>query len=145
MLKREIKYTDFNDDPQTDVFYFNLSKPEIVKFLAQFPDGLEKYIQKVVANNDTATMIAFLDDFITRSYGIKSDDGKQFIKDPEYTRQFMQTNAYSELYIDLMGDADKFLAFIMGIVPKDLSDAFTAEELKKKTAEAIGATENKED
>lgn len=137
MLKRDITYTDFNDEEVTETFYFNMSKPEIVKFLAQFPNGLEKAIEKIVADNDTASMVAFLDEFIYGSFGVKSADGKRFIKTPQQAEEFMQTNAYSELYIELMGDADKFLAFIMGIVPKDLSENFTKEQIKEQAQKAL--------
>ena len=66
---------------------------------------------------------------ILKSYGEVSEDGESFIKDPELTRKFEKTEAYSELFMSLVTDTDKAVAFIEGIMPNinDIKDKVNAE------------------
>ena len=55
-----------------------------------------------------------------KAYGEKSLDGKRFVKSKELTEAFMQTEAFSELFMALATNAEEASAFINGIVPKNL-------------------------
>ena len=57
-------------------------------------------------------------DIVLRSYGQKSPDGKRFIKSVELTESFSQTEAYSNLFMELATDADAAAAFVNGIIPQ---------------------------
>ena len=57
-------------------------------------------------------------DLVLKSYGEKSADGKRFIKTPEISEAFSQTEAYSVLFMELATDADAAAAFVNGIIPK---------------------------
>jgi 5'-deoxynucleotidase YfbR-like HD superfamily hydrolase len=61
-------------------------------------------------------------DLIYMSYGRKSLDGRRFEKSEEIKRDFMETEAYSVLFTELVTDAKKAADFINAIVPKELSD-----------------------
>lgn len=50
-------------------------------------------------------------------YGEKSPDGKRFVKSEELSTAFSQTEAYSQLYMELATDADKAAEFINGVIP----------------------------
>jgi hypothetical protein len=91
--------------------------------------GLEKKIEKISQEQDVAKIIELMKDIIKRSYGIKSDDGKRFIKNDDILADFMQSEAYSELFMELATDANAASEFINGILPKGL-----VEEAKKLEA-----------
>ena len=74
-------------------------------------------IRRVVAAQDMPTIIKVFKDFIFKAYGEKSPDGKRFVKSEELSAAFSQTEAYSQLYMELATDADKAAEFINGVIP----------------------------
>ena len=131
MLKKEINYTDYNGVERTEAHYFNLSKAEIMEMELSTVGGFAEMIEKIVAAQDTPSLIKLFKDIILKSYGEKSPDGKRFIKSNELATAFSQTEAYSTLYMELVTDADAAAAFINGIVPADV--AKEAEKRQMKT------------
>ena len=118
MLKKNIKYTDYNGVERNEDFYFNLSKAEITEMELSTTGGLAEMINKVVAAQDVPSIIKIFKELILKAYGEKSPDGKRFIKSEELSREFSQTEAYSNLFMELATDAEKAAEFVNGIVPK---------------------------
>ena len=127
MLKKEITYVDYNDTTRTEAFYFNLSKAELAEMQLSANGGLETYIKNIVEAKDGASMVQIFKDLILKSYGEKSPDGKRFVKSKEISDGFAQTEAYSQLFMELITDDTSAADFINGIMPKDIQ-----EELKKE-------------
>lgn len=123
MLKKTISYTDYDGNERTEDFYFNLTKAELLEMALSTAGGLDKYIQKIAQTQDTVKLIELFKDIIIRSYGVKSDDGKRFIKNKEVTEEFIQTEAYSDLFMSLATDDNAAADFINGIIPKELLEA----------------------
>lgn len=123
MLKKTMTYTDYSGNERTEDFYFNLSKAELLEMELSEAGGFEEMIRRIVASQDTAKITSVFKELILKSVGIKSPDGKRFMKSPEIREEFMQTEAYSDLFVELIGDADKAAAFVNGVVPADLSQA----------------------
>lgn len=117
MLKKTIKYTDYNGVERSEDFFFNLTKAEIMEMELGTTGGLAEKIQRIVDAQDAPAIIEVFKDVILKSYGEKSPDGKRFIKSKEIADAFVQTEAYSELFMELATDADAAAAFINGIVP----------------------------
>lgn len=118
MLKKTIKYIDFNGNERTEDFYFNLSKAEVMEMEMRVSGGMTQLINKIVAEVDNTKIIDLFKEILLKSYGEKSLDGKRFIKSKELTDAFVQTEAYSELFIELATDADAAAAFVKGIIPQ---------------------------
>lgn len=123
MLKKRIKYVDYDGNQREEDFYFNLSKAEITELELTTEGGLEQLIEKIVDAKDTKQIIKFFKKIILMSYGEKSPDGKRFIKKDELTEAFTQTEAYSELFMELASDENAASNFINGIIPRDLAQA----------------------
>ena len=123
MLKKTIKYTDYNGVEREEDFYFNLSKAEIAEMELEIPGGMTAMLQRITATKDTPSLVKIFKDLILRSYGEKSADGKRFIKSAELKESFSQTEAYSELFMELATNADSASAFINGIIPADVAKA----------------------
>ena len=120
MLKKTIKYTDYDGNEREEDFYFNLSKAEITEMELSKEGGMSEYIKKISATQNGPELIKLFKDIIIKSYGEKSLDGKRFIKNKELTEAFTQTEAYSELFIELASNADEAAKFINGIMTKKM-------------------------
>lgn len=118
MLKKTITYTDYDGNERTEDFYFNLTKAEVAEMEMSYTGGMEKMLRKIVAEKDSKRIVEIFKDLILRSYGEKSADGKRFIKNQELRDAFAQTEAYSELFMELATDAEAAAAFVNGILPK---------------------------
>ena len=118
MIKWKIKYVDYNGEDQEEDFYFNLNKAEVMEMNLNANGAYGEYLQRIVDQRDGKKIAEAFKDLILKSYGEKSPDGRRFIKSDSATEAFMQTEAYSELYMELAtspGAAEKFVA---GVLPK---------------------------
>lgn len=121
MLKKTITYTDYNETERTEDFYFNLSKAEVMEMELSTTGGLAEMIKRIVATQDQPAIIKIFKDLILKAYGVKSPDGKRFIKSQELCDEFSQTEAYSILFMELATDDKKAAEFVNGIVPADIA------------------------
>ena len=132
MYKKTITYPDYNGEEIKEDFYFNLTKAEILEMQLEKEGGLAEKIQAIVDSKNVPELIKIFKELILRSYGKKSDDGKRFIKSPELSREFTQTEAYSELFMELATDSDAASAFINGIIPSNLAKELPASVANNK-------------
>lgn len=121
MLKREITYEDFDGKTTTETFYFNLTKTEIVGLEVGHEGGLEAAVRRIVQTNDNKSLLREFQNIILAAYGIRSEDGKRFIKSDELRLEFEQTAAFDALFMELMTDEGKAAVFIRGVLPADLA------------------------
>lgn len=119
MLKKTIKYTDYNGVEREEDFYFNLNKAELTEMELSHDGGLTGMIERIVKEQDSKEIIKVFKDLVLKAYGVKSDDGKRFIKNEEVRDSFAQTEAYSELFMELAMDANAATAFVNGIIPEN--------------------------
>lgn len=121
MLKKPITYTDYNGSERTEDFYFNLTKAEIMEMEMSTTGGLAEMIDRIVKAQDTVSIIKIFKELILKAYGEKSPDGKRFIKSEELSTAFSQTEAYSNLFMELATKAEAASEFVNGIVPPDMA------------------------
>lgn len=119
MLKKLIKYTDYNGVEREEPFYFNLTKAEIMKMELSTDGGFAEFIAKVVQTKDNKELVNLFERFILAAYGEKSDDGKRFMKSEAISANFASTEAYSNLFMELLTDAQAATDFINGLAPND--------------------------
>jgi len=117
MMKKTIPYVDFDGNERTEEFYFNLTKAEVIEMEMSTTGGLAAMLEKIVVSQDTKRIIEVFKDLILKSYGEKSPDGKRFVKNQELRDAFSQTEAYSELFLELATNSEAAAAFVNGIVP----------------------------
>lgn len=132
MRKETINYETFDGNTIKEDFYFNLTKAELMEMELGTEGGLAEKIQKVVDAQNTPELLKIFKDLVLLAYGVKSDDGKRFIKNQELRDAFAQTNAYSDLFMKLATDADAAAKFINDIVPADMGQQAQA-QLQAKT------------
>jgi hypothetical protein len=138
MLKKTITYTDYNGTTRKEDFYFNLTQAEVTELEVSVEGGLVEQINRIVAAQNGKVIIETFKDIILRAYGEKSPDGRRFIKNQEVRDAFAQTEAYSNLFMELATDAKAASEFVNGIVPPKAEKAAPADQ----SAEAPAVPEN---
>lgn len=121
MYCKEITYTDYEDVTRTEKLYFNLNKAELMEMNVSESGGLDKKLQSIIDSKDPKSTIEVFKNIIIKAYGVKSPDGKRFTKTDEVKQEFLESEAYSEMFMLLATDADEAKKFINGIIPKDLA------------------------
>lgn len=134
MYAKKIKYKDFNDNEREETFYFNLSKSEIIDLEWRTPGGLENYMKSIMAELNGQKLADFFKMLIEKSYGVKTPDGRSFVKNSAVLENFKFTNAYDILYVQLATDSTAASEFFNGIFPKDV-----VEEARKQQEMAARA------
>lgn len=122
MIKLTETYKDFNDVERTEDFYFNLTEAEVMELEMSTSGGLAVTIERIVAAQDAPAIIKIFKKLVLDAYGIKSPDGKRFIKNDTIKAEFEQTNAYSNIFMRLATDADAAAKFVNGIMPGNLTE-----------------------
>ena len=139
MLKYPITYTNFDGQKVTEDFYFNLTKAELMKMELSMKDGFAKTITQAVENNNMPVVLEAFDKLVLGAYGVKSEDGKHFLKtDPttgiRYADLFKDTEAYSELFMKLATDEKEAAKFINAVVPAELAEQVKTTSKTKQSA-----------
>lgn len=122
MLKKVITFTDYNGVERKEEHYFNLTKSELVKMQYSINGGYGEMVQRAIEAKDGKVIMNVIEELIDKSYGIKSLDGRRFEKSEEITKAFKQTEAYDQLFIELVTDDVKAAEFINGIRPADIPE-----------------------
>lgn len=141
MLKKTIKYVDFNDEERVEDFYFNLTKAELTEMNFSEEGGLQNVLRQIMNTRSYTKIAELFKTIILKSYGEKSPDGKRFIKTDEngrpLSKNFEETQAYSELYMELASNDEAATAFIIGIIPKDIRESVQKEVALNGTIPAL--------
>lgn len=132
MLKKEITYEDFNGDFVTETFYFNLTRAEVIRMEASVEGGLEAALKRIVASNNSKEILAQFEQIVLLAYGVKSDDGKRFMKSDQIREDFLNSAAYDSLFMELVTNETMMANFINGIVPKQALEAMAAAQPQDK-------------
>ena len=120
MLKKLITYTDYNGTERKENFYFNLNKTELMEMETEVVGGMRQLLEDMMEKQDIPKIMRAFKTILLKAYGEKSPDGRRFIKSEELSNAFSQTEAYNELYMELLSDANKAALFINGLMPADM-------------------------
>lgn len=125
MLKKTITFKDLDDNSITEDFYFALSKAEIAEMELRYAGsgGLAGRLEKMTEPPiDGGLIMDTFKDMISRSVGKRHEDNVQFVKNDDVRGRFLQSDAYTEFFMELVTDAEAGLRFVRGIMPKEVQD-----------------------
>lgn len=120
MYKETITFTDYFGVERTEDFYFNLTKTELAEMQLSVNGGYASMLDRIVKAKDVPSLSKIFKEIILKSYGVKSDDGRRFIKNEQISEEFTQTAAYDQLYMKLITDDEFAATFCNGILPDGL-------------------------
>ncbi len=131
MIKKTLEFKNFRGEKENVEFYFNMSEGELIKLqlsaIDQKTESFQDKLQKIAKGLQGRELVNTIDDLVLNSYGVKSTDGKRFVKNNDLLEEFTSSNAYSALIKELFTDADKLAEFVNGVVPEDLVESTKAE------------------
>lgn len=117
MFKKTITYKDYNGEERTEDFYFHLNQAELTKMQLEIPGGLTGMIDRITKRKSGPDIMEVFNTLIERSYGVKSPDGRKFVKSKEILDDFLQTEAYNVFFMELVTSADAASEFFNQIIP----------------------------
>jgi hypothetical protein len=120
MLKKTVKYVDYNGVERVEDFYFNLTKAEVAEMEMSVEGGFSAMLQELVKSKDNVRIVQLFKEMVLKAYGEKSQDGRRFVKSKEISEAFAQTEAYSEIFMELALNEEAAAAFVNGIMPANL-------------------------
>lgn len=123
MYAKTIRFKDYEGVEREETHYFHLNKAELIEWVTMNGDySLEAVLNKMIEKKNGKEIIAAMKDLIYRSYGEKSLDGRRFIKNEKVKEEFMESEAYSELFVELVTNAEEAAKFYNGIIPSEIAD-----------------------
>ena len=127
------EYTDYNGNLRKETFYFNFTKAELQDLEFRTPGGINNYLTSIINTMNGQKIADFFKILIQKSYGVKDPEGRRFIKNQEVLDAFVQTEAYSDLYMSLATDDKAAAEFYNGIFPKgDVEAVHKQKEMAEK-------------
>ena len=141
MIKLTYTYTDYDGNERTEDYYFHYNDAEIVKIELGVEGGFTEKIKRLIAARDIPEIIKVFDEVIDTSYGVKSPDGREFIKSPELTAKFKRTEGYSKLFMDFVTKEGFAADFFNNLIPHEIAGVTSEEnsngEEKKEESNVI--------
>lgn len=123
MLTKAITYEDYNGNKKTKNFYFHLTKTELSKMIY---GGLVDNLKKMIESHNNVEIYNNFEELVLSSYGEKSADGEEFIKNDEIREKFKCHPAYDVLMMEFIEGGDKAMSdFINTVVPKDIAESMS--------------------
>lgn len=144
MIKKTVTYVDYNGVERTEDFHFNLTSAEVMEQELTTPGGFSALLQKIIDANDIPSIVEVVKKILLMSYGVKSDDGRRFVKSAELSEAFKQTEAYAMIFMEIATNAEKGVEFIQGIFPKDLVSKVMAASKAEPAGQAAGSVQTLE-
>ena len=126
MIKKTVKYTDYNGVEVKEDFFFHLNKAELTEMRFSNGGDYASMVQKAVDTKNPQELIEIFKEFLQKSYGEKSADGKFYKTDENgrpLIRNLISSAAYEKIYMELGTDDKAAAEFINGVVPSDMAEA----------------------
>ena len=116
MLKKHVKYQGFDGEIIEEDLYFNLTRMDAIELSARYESkDLAAYMDEIVKNKDIVSLYRVLKDIVLLAYGVKSEDGKRFIKNETVKNDFEESLAFAQLIEDFHETESALSEFVTGI------------------------------
>lgn len=127
MYEDKVTYENFDGETITEKLFFNLNKVELAENM-----GISKRFEKLqeqidndgkprqLTTEEIQEMVDLVKELMRISYGVRSEDGRRFIKSDQIWLEFTQTAAYDDYLFGLFEEPSRSINFLTGIMPKDV-------------------------
>lgn len=141
MVKKVIKFTDFNGEEQVKEYWFNFTKTELLRMQYSGEGDYAEKLRRIAATNSAKDILPIFEEIITKSYGVKSIDGISFVKDPAATKAFIESPAYDEFFFEMLQNPKSFAEFLKKLLPHDLEEQVKKLEQSGEYRKQLGLEE----
>ena len=91
MIKKTLTYHGLEDErgnqeEYIEDFWFHISEANLRKMVIIDGEGIEEKIARLFRTNNRRAIYEFIEEFIDMSYGIKHEDGKQFVQQRKFLK-----------------------------------------------------------
>lgn len=129
MLRKMVRYENFDGDTVEKTLYFNLSEAEIIEMETVDSISLSGLIRQISYEKEVSKIVEFVKLIVLKAYGERTPDG-EFIKNQTIRDKFASSEAYSALFMEILdGEGTALADFINSIVSKSVMKR--AEEISK--------------
>lgn len=125
MIKKTVTYTDYNGVERTESFYFHFNEAEILDMEMSTEGGFAERVQRIIDAKHQTELLKVIKQFVYDAYGVKSEDGKRFMKNDEVKAAFIESPAYSEIFMEMLTNDKLAAEFVNGVVPENMKDKLT--------------------
>lgn len=122
MIKKTVTYTDYNGESRTETFYFHYTEAEILDMEMSEEGSFTERIQRIIDAKDKTALMKLIKKFVIDAYGVKSEDGKRFMKNDEVKAAFVECPAYSDIFMDMVTNDELAAEFVNGVIPNTMRD-----------------------
>lgn len=120
MLKKTVTYEDYNGNTVSEDLFFNINPVEMARMNDMYPGGAIAYFENIQSSQDAIKMMEVISDIVLYAYGVKSEDGKRFIKNKQIKEEFEQSEAFVAIISDLLTSETAGVEFMTAVLPKKL-------------------------
>lgn len=120
MFYKTVTYTDFNGVKRTEDFHFHFNQAELMEMELSREGGFSARVKRIVDANSKPELIKIMKQFVLDAYGVKSEDGRRFMKSDEIRQSFVECPAYSIIFMELATNDTAAAEFINGVTPDDM-------------------------
>lgn len=122
MIKKTVTYTDYNGEQRTETFYFHYTEAEILDMEMSEEGSFVDRIQRIIDAKDKTALMKLIKKFVIDAYGVKSEDGKRFMKNDELKTAFLECPAYSDIFMEMVTNDEVAAEFVNGVIPSTMKD-----------------------
>lgn len=117
MISKKVTVEGF-DGTEDRVYWFHLTKSEVLKWDAEFNGELKEFLDKTAESQSVPEVYAAIAELLRRAVGERR--GNKFVKDVDVTSDFEFGGAMDEVIEWLFTTTDAIDDFLMGLLPKDV-------------------------
>ena len=121
MVERTFTCKGFDGKNYEETYGFYLSRADLLKINLGSFVGLDVLMQKLIDAKNGTEIMNIIDRIMMTAVGHESADHKKFLKNDEIRDDFRQSDAYSQLFEELVTDAKKASSFLIGCLPEDMA------------------------
>lgn len=115
-----------------ETFYFNLTEPELIELNFNYEQGLQGFLQQIIAEQDNEKILVLFKKILLLAIGER--DGFLHVKTQVFRDRFESHPAYPVLYMKMLLEAEFAAEFIIECMPKSMREAAKAAEAAQKAA-----------
>jgi hypothetical protein len=133
MIKRDITFTDFDGNKQTESFYFHISKSNLTDHMRRLQPKFEDMQRRLSGDkrelsiDEVFLILDLIKEMTKLSYGVRSEDGKRFRQTEEVWQDFRDSAAYDALLTGFMEKPETGMEFMQAVMPADLLEQAQAQ------------------